>query len=279
MGQGRDIKVLFDSEYRNAMVSWFASTYGGSQIADKVLSYLVGENHSDEMIYSLTHDYRKKYTDLHKMGLNKAGKRSKNRKKQVDTLIDGLEYPKNIYLDIGCEAMTEPETYGQTLGIAEVRCINIKDWVGAYEENVHAVDDDKRYSYYDGVNIPYDDNSISIVTMNMVIHHVSDNTKEELLQNVYRVLEPGGLLIIREHSSYDDPKKKDMFDLFLDFIHHFFDSVINKEYRWVDDYETTYTSADTLKGVLEKIGFESLKRIKFKRGDRAYQEVFRVVKD
>jgi ubiquinone/menaquinone biosynthesis C-methylase UbiE len=279
----RDIKTLFESEYRDDMIYWFGAAYGNRLDTTQALSYLLKENHSDEMIYALTHAYTVKYTTLHKKeDVNKAKNRLEKRTAVIRSLLEGIEYPKNIYLDVGCETMVEADALGKILEVSEIRCINIDDWVGFYEENEHAITEDSRFSYYDGVNIPHNDDSISVVSMSMVIHHVEKDKKLELLKNVHRVLEPGGILIIREHSSYDaqeSPEEKKLFDTFVDFIHHYFDSVINKNYRWVDDYETTYTSAEGLKTILEQIGFKSVKRIDIRGSDRKYHEVFEVIKD
>jgi ubiquinone/menaquinone biosynthesis C-methylase UbiE len=276
----RDIKKLFHSKYRNIMVSWFTIAFGNKEDTAKALEYMINENHSDEMIYALTHQYKTKYRK--KQDMNKPEKRTNVRKKQIQNLLEKIDYPKNLYLDIGCETMIEPEEYADALGISAFKCINIEGWVGAYEKDTLAVTSDERFSYYDGTNIPLEDNTVSVITINMVIHHVEEDKKEELLRNVYKVLEPNGLLIIREHGSYSPQSEngvtKKEFDLFLDFIHHFFDSVINKEYRWVEDYYTTYTSANFLRKMIENIGFESIKVNDFNRPDKAYQEVFRIKK-
>lgn len=284
MDINRDIEILFNSEYRNAMMRYIGGNFKNRDHAIKVMISLLKSGHSDEMIYSILHSYRSKYTDLHdREDVNTSRGRWKKRKKAIKLLLDNIHHHSDVLLDIGCEGTEGPEIIGEILGMTEdnIRCINIRDWIGTYEDTdrLKKRGEDPRFSYYDGINIPFDDSEISVVVMTMVIHHVSDDNKELLLTEVYRVMEPGGILIIREHDSYDTiekSNKKLLFDKFLNFIHHYFDSVVNKEYNWVEDYGATYTSADELKALLEGVGFQSLRRMMIDNAlDRGYYEVFR----
>lgn len=293
MTDKRDITILMNSSYAADVINTFSMAFGSVDKARKALSYLITQGHVDRMIYTVAHGYKTQYgtqdksaEKIEEFNRFKVNRRAKIRRQQVNNLLRGISYPKRFYLDIGCETLVEPENYAQTLGINKqnMKCININDWVGAYEENVHGniVNKDSRFSFYDGVNIPMHDSTVSVVTLNMVLHHVESYKKDQLLQNVRRVLEPGGILIIREHDSYDMAldrgKPKEEFDMYLDFIHHHYDSVSNIDFRWVDDYETTYQSRDELNSMLEAQGFESKNVITHKRPDRVYQEVFKVVK-
>lgn len=287
MSGKRDIAKLLNGPYADNVLLVFSYAFENRENALKALSYLISEGHDDQMIYRVAHGYKTRYvvksTDTAQHNRFKTKRRAKIRRQQINQLLKGVKYPKYAYLDIGCETMMEPENYADTLGISRtaMNCINIRDWAGAYEENVHgnAVGNDSRFSFYDGVNIPHDDSSFSVVTLNMVLHHVSDHMKDELLKNVYRVLEEGGILIIREHDSHhNDSDKKEEFDLYLDFIHHHYDSVANRDFRWVDDYETTYESQTALRKRLEDHGFRSVRSISYNRNDRAYQEVFKIDK-
>ncbi len=89
----------------------------------------------------------------------------------------------------------------------------------------------------------------------MVLHHIEKTKRNLLLNNMYRVLEKDGLIIIREQSkqSLDSTIKEaynafliehnlkgEKFDLFLDFIHRYYDSILLKKFLWIEKYDTHY---------------------------------------
>ena len=71
-----------------------------------------------------------------------------------------------------------------------------------------------------------------------------------------------------------------IFNKYLDFVHHMYDSVFvgKNEPKWIENYKTTYTSMKSLRKMIEKVGFKSIKVKPTNKVDRAYQEVFRITK-
>ena len=65
--------------------------------------------------------------------------------------------------------------------------------------------------------IPLPDSSIDVVIMFAVLHHIPPNIRTIIMDEVFRVLSPGGYVIIREHDSINDPN----FYVFLDLLHLF----------------------------------------------------------
>lgn len=116
--------------------------------------------------------------------------------------------PKKI-LDIG--AGTGEITFG------------LKTYYGLPSSNVFAVDqklpnivDVTALTYVDN-KIPLPDNSIDLIIMFVVLHHIPPEHRDNVISEVYRILSPNGALIIREH---DDNKSPD-FNIFLDILHLF----------------------------------------------------------
>lgn len=59
------------------------------------------------------------------------------------------------------------------------------------------------YSAYDGKHLPYADHSFDIATATCVMHHVPPAQWSEFMRQMYRVVRPGGKVIIYEHNPFN----------------------------------------------------------------------------
>ncbi len=59
------------------------------------------------------------------------------------------------------------------------------------------------FNVYDGINIPFADNSFDIVFVAGVLHHVAFHLHEAMIAEMKRVLKTGGRLVIYEHNPYN----------------------------------------------------------------------------
>lgn len=66
-------------------------------------------------------------------------------------------------------------------------------------------------------NIPLDNNSVTVILLFAVLHHIPPDIRLNLMSEIYRVLEPEGIVIIREHNDNKDIT----FYKFIDLIHLF----------------------------------------------------------
>jgi SAM-dependent methyltransferase len=57
-----------------------------------------------------------------------------------------------------------------------------------------------KYSFYDGLKLPFEDNSIDLAFSINVMHHVSPVNWEHFLKEMNRVLKPGGIGAVFEHN-------------------------------------------------------------------------------
>jgi SAM-dependent methyltransferase len=73
---------------------------------------------------------------------------------------------------------------------------------------------------YDGLHLPFEDDKFDLITILTVLHHAKD--PRVLLQEAYRVLKPGGKLVMRElGGAEEDPElhyKSFLFNLVMDKI-------------------------------------------------------------
>ncbi len=51
---------------------------------------------------------------------------------------------------------------------------------------------------YDGVEIPFDDGSLDTIISSLVFHHLQPEQKSKALSEIFRVLKPGGTLVIAD---------------------------------------------------------------------------------
>ncbi len=105
---------------------------------------------------------------------------------------------------------------------------------------------------YDGVNIPYPNNTFDIILIHMVLHHVIKNYYE-LLNDIYRVLKNGGILIIEDHD-FTDVRTNN----FIDVFHYLYEMVESVEFNmdYYNNYEIRRFKKEDLINDLIKIGFK-----------------------
>jgi len=102
--------------------------------------------------------------------------------------------------------------------------------------------------------LPYPDNSFDLITSLMVLHHVS--SIGSTLQDLYRILRPGGLLLIREH----DLDRPDL-AVFLDLVHGAYGLVLTEppeDPTFLVSYRAHYRSMNDWFHVIESIGFKAV---------------------
>lgn len=212
---------------------------------------LLEKGYEGEKLYKILHekyDRRKETNDL----LSKKSLYLEYiyREKLIVPFIGG-----DIYLDVGCEETKTISHIGKVLGVKKSECINIKD-----ENSIYLGYGDKsNIKIYDGVNIPYKNESIDFLSCYMVLHHIPPINRLKLIRDIYRVLKKGGYLIIKEHNSmnrYDEH--------LIDVEHAIYEMVIPEKINsnFLKKYKAYYFSKEYLENKLLKLGFK-IKKIYF----------------
>jgi SAM-dependent methyltransferase len=118
------------------------------------------------------------------------------------------------------------------------------------------------------INLP--DESINIVIASMVFHHVDDLG---ILDELRRILKPGGIIVVREHDIIDDVG----FTSFLELVHHlYYDFDMIKVPT--DTYFARYWTLDQLRGIMRKHGFDCGRVKQMNNVYRAYYAIFKKIK-
>ncbi|NTS30623.1 Methyltransferase domain-containing protein [Phyllobacterium sp. YR620] len=117
----------------------------------------------------------------------------------VDLLRDRLGDPLSLsILDVGCGV----GTYHPLLR-GKVRKITGIDLSEECLEEGRANNTDVDYRHYDGLRMPFPDNSFDAAFAICVMHHVPPEQWPSFSREMVRVTRPGGLVVIFEHNPYN----------------------------------------------------------------------------
>src|SRR5690606_22146494 len=83
------------------------------------------------------------------------------------------------------------------------------------KESIRKGFDCKKFFLKEGNKLPFKDNSISFVLMNQIIEHIGKESGQYYIKEVHRVLEPGGVCIIKSPSTYNKIWKSDPHHVYL----------------------------------------------------------------
>lgn len=196
--------------------------------------------------------------------------RSDSRIKDLEPWLRKLKNVKD-YLDVGCSEANITKIMGDALqlGVGNVHGCDIQ----FPEKSVQ--DPSIIFSHNIPNKLPYKDESFDLVTAMMALHHFSK--PKEMLQEIYRVLRPGGTFIIREHDTGNVG-----FKLFLDLVHALYAVVINEEESaeaFLTTFYSTYNTKETWsKKYIEPVGLKFsglLRPIVDKRQKKRGQDLYR----
>lgn len=148
-----------------------------------------------EILYTFLHDKK-----VHPKNLTS---RAKDRVNTITQLLEDVKV--ETYLDIGA-------------GDGNIT-LAVKDFYKLPKERVFALDKklpdipEITALQYQNDKIPLPDNSVDLITLIVVLHHVTD--RDAMLSEIKRILKPGGRVYIREHDDNRDPA----FFKYLDMLH------------------------------------------------------------
>ena len=117
-------------------------------------------------------------------------------------------------------------------------------------------------------------NSIDLITVSMVLHHVSDI--ETTLSEFKRILTKDGIIIIREHDISNEKKE---FIIFLDILHGLYELVWSEEITnpdFVINYKAYYKTKNEWTRLFNKYGFKAVSDTNAKNLIKSYYCVYKV---
>ena len=108
----------------------------------------------------------------------------------------------------------------------------------------------------DAERLPFQDNSFDCVTIGFGLRNVTD--KDAALSSMYRVLKPGGQLLVLEFSTPVAPGLKPLYDAYSFNVLPWLGQVIAKDaasYRYLAESIRMHPNQETLLGMLQAAGF------------------------
>jgi demethylmenaquinone methyltransferase/2-methoxy-6-polyprenyl-1,4-benzoquinol methylase len=104
--------------------------------------------------------------------------------------------------------------------------------------------------------LPFEDNTFDVITIAFGLRNVTD--KDEALRSMFRVLKPGGRLLVLEFSHTKNPLLKKAYDLYSFTALPFMGKLVTNDsesYKYLAESIRMHPDQETLKGMMEDAGF------------------------
>jgi demethylmenaquinone methyltransferase/2-methoxy-6-polyprenyl-1,4-benzoquinol methylase len=104
--------------------------------------------------------------------------------------------------------------------------------------------------------LPFEDNTFDIITIAFGLRNVTD--KDEALRSMFRVLKPGGRLLVLEFSQTKNPLLKKAYDLYSFTALPLMGKLVTNDsesYKYLAESIRMHPDQETLKGMMEEAGF------------------------
>ena len=173
---------------------------------------------------------------------------------RIKLMLNGCPLSANpVYLDIGCGDGVITKSIGESLYIDKNNIFGIDISNPASIEGVNILK-------YDGKNIPRQIPPIDFATLFMVLHHLKNEKQAKyLLKSIYKRMNDGGYLLIRDHEIKNKQDK-----LFWKIIHPLNSKIMGGPYPDLD-YGKLYLSSEKWEKILQDIGFKVVKKVTDRR--------------
>jgi tRNA (cmo5U34)-methyltransferase len=193
---------------------------------------------------------------------------------QIDVLLRVVRLTQakvDNFLDLGCGDgvlgkaiyQTYPQARGVFLDISETMLQSAQDNLVNWSDNSQFILGD--FGEKSWLDLVKNESPFDIIVSGFSIHHQSDIKKQEIYQEIYQILKPGGIFLNLEHVASSSQLGETLFDeLFIDSLYEFHqvqgsqdsqDVIAKKYYNRSDKTANILTLVETQCDWLRNIGF------------------------
>jgi ubiquinone/menaquinone biosynthesis C-methylase UbiE len=167
--------------------------------------------------------------------------------------------PRDIkYLDFGGGIGDVGSSISKNLGFLKENSFvtDIQNWLG--KEHTEEYSKNITYRYLKTNDLPFENDSIDFITCLQVIHHIPD--KKYTLSQLYRILKPGGIILVREHNCETIQDQ-----MLIDLEHSLHGFVVDEQGQdYLQNYNDTYMNKLELSSIMISSGFKNIsENVKF----------------
>jgi demethylmenaquinone methyltransferase/2-methoxy-6-polyprenyl-1,4-benzoquinol methylase len=133
------------------------------------------------------------------------------------------------------------------------------------------------YVQADAQRLPFPDDYFNCATIGFGLRNVTD--KDQAIRAIYRVLKPGGRLLILEFSQPTNKPLKTIYDLYSFQVLPRLGALVTKDadsYRYLAESIRMHPDQETLKGMMENAGFERCEYFNLTGGIVAIHRGFKI---
>ena len=131
---------------------------------------------------------------------------------------------------------------------------------GSKRAEAAAMQDSLNWVVGDAMDLPFEDSTFDVYTISFGIRNVT--RPQEALNEAYRVLKPGGRLMVLEFSQLPNPMMQKAYDLYsFNFIPRMGQMIANDRdsYQYLVESIRNFPDQDTFLGMVRAAGFENAK--------------------
>lgn len=260
------IKSFLTMLLKNYQLDKLLYSYALNLVASEIISYL-NNNFNDFIIYKNI----KKLLEINfsKYKINRDIMRNIQHINQIKNLLPE-KISINKYVDIGCGNGHITNEIRKYLNIEKEKCFGCD----ILDKNLIINDNFIYYNTKSLYNLPFEDNSIDLITCFVSMHHFRDINRS--IKELNRIIKKNGYLMIREH----DCNEKIYLPVFLDVVHAVNTFVLNENYNndfFYNNWYSSYKSQNEWQRLLNNHGFKSIKYnyINNKNSQNLYHELFK----
>ena len=146
--------------------------------------------------------FAKHYREIHNKSLKITEKDSHYYSEHKIQILKEHEKKENLFfLDFGCGDGNTSTFFTSYFPLSKYQGIDISS--ESIEIAKSKTINNTNFKNFDGENIPFEDNSFDVVFTACVFHHIDFKLHEILLNEIKRVLKPGGKFYIFEHNPWN----------------------------------------------------------------------------